>query len=87
MTHEEKLEHVRKNIKMAAFHRTVKAITASIPLSLVKSLTAEQLVVVADALHRAHEAGKAKAEQEVLTEGAIYSPKHGRMLEIEVPSV
>lgn len=86
MTNEEKLEHVRRNMKMTSYHRTAQAIATSIPSSLVESLTAEQLVVVADALHGAHEAGKAKAEQEILTEGAIYSPKHGRMLEIEVPN-
>jgi hypothetical protein len=54
-------------------------------VSLIESLTAEQLVAVADALHAGHEAGKAKAEAEILAEGAIFSPKHGRMLEIEVP--
>jgi hypothetical protein len=37
------------------------------------------------ALHDSHEVGKAKAEEEILAEGAIYSPKHERMLEIEVP--
>lgn len=28
-----------------------------------------------------------KAEVEILAKGAIFSPKHGRMLEIEVPNV
>ena len=85
MSNEEKLTYVRKQIKMAPFWRTAKAIIASIPTSLIEPLTAEQLVVVADALHAAHETGKAKAETEILAEGAIYSPKHERMLEIEVP--
>jgi hypothetical protein len=86
MTNEEKLSYVRSQIKMAPFPRTAKAILASIPASLIVNLSVEQLVVVSDALHAAHEKGKAKAEAEVLTEGAIYSPKHERMLEIEVPN-
>jgi len=86
MSNEEKLSYVRSQMKMAPFQRTAKAIASSIPASLIAPLTAEQLVVVADALHSAHEAGKAKAEAEILVEGAIFSPKHGRMLEIEVPS-
>ncbi|MFP5229452.1 MAG: hypothetical protein ACLGXA_17715 [Acidobacteriota bacterium] len=86
MSNKEKLERVRTNMKMAAFRRTANAIVASIPPSLVESLTAEQLVVVADALHGAHEAGKVKAEEEALIEGAIWSPKHERMLKIEVPN-
>lgn len=87
MTNEEKLNYVRKQMKMAPFWRSAKAIIASIPPSLIATLTAEQLVVVADALHASHEAGKAKAEAEVLAEGATYSPKHERMLEIEAPNV
>jgi predicted cobalt transporter CbtA len=86
MTNEEKLHHVFNRMKMAAFTRTVEAIVASILMSLIQPLTAEQLVLVADALHAAHQAGKAKAEEEILAEGAICSPKHGRMLEIEVPN-
>ena len=85
MSKEEKLGYVRNRMKMAPYSRTAKAIIASIPASLIEPLTAEQLVVIADALHSAHEAGKAKAEAEVLAEGAIFSPKHGRMLEIDVP--
>jgi hypothetical protein len=83
---EEKLAYVRSHIKMAPFWRTAKAIIASIPVSLIEPLTAEQLVVVADALHYSHERGKVESEAEILTEGAIYSPKHERMLEIEVPN-
>ncbi len=86
MSNEEKLIYVRNNIKMAPFWRTAKAIIASIPVTLIEHLSGEQLVVVADALHEAHESGKAKAEAEILAEGAIFSPKHGRMLEIEVPN-
>lgn len=82
MSNEEKISYVRGHIKMASFHRTAKAIVASIPASVIAPLTAEQLVVVADALHASHESGKAKAEAEILAEGAIYSPKHGCMLEI-----
>ena len=85
MSNEEKLSYFRKQMKMAPFHHTAKAIVASIPVSLIAPLTAEQLVLVADALHSAHEKGKAKAEAEILAEGAIYSPKHERMLEIEMP--
>lgn len=85
MSNEEKLSYVRSKMKMAPFQRTAKAIIASIPVTLIENLSGEQLVEVADALHAAHEAGKAKAEAEVLAEGAIYSPKHERMLEIEVP--
>lgn len=87
MSNEEKLSYVCSRMKMAPFQRTAKAIVASIPASLIEPLTAEQLVGVADALHAAHETGKAKAEAEILAEGAIFSPKHGRMLEIEVPNV
>jgi hypothetical protein len=86
MSNEEKFSYVRSHIKMAPCWRTAKAIIASIPASLIAPLTAEQLIVVADALHSAHESGKAKAEAEILAEGAIYSPKHERMLEIEVPN-
>jgi hypothetical protein len=86
MKNEEKISYVRNHMKMTPFWRTSRAIIASIPAPLIENLTAEQLVVVADALHAAHEAGKAKAEKEILTEGAIYSPKHGRMLELEVPN-
>jgi hypothetical protein len=82
-----KSEYVRSHMKMAPYWRIAKAIIASIPASLIEPLTAEQLVVVADALHAAHESGTAKAEAEILAEGAIYSPKHERMLEIEVPNV
>jgi hypothetical protein len=85
MSNVEKLSYVRSQMKMAPFQRTAKAIIASIPVTLIEHLSAEQLVVVADALHSAHEAGKAKAETEILAEGAIYSPKHECMLEIEVP--
>jgi hypothetical protein len=85
MSNEEKLSYIRSHMKMAPCQRTAKAIVASIPASLIAPLTAEQLVVVADALHAAHEVGKAKAEEEILAEGAIYSPKHGCMLQIEVP--
>ena len=85
MTNTEKLNHVRSHMKMAAFGGTANAIASCILPSLIALLTAEQLVVVADALNAAHQAGKAKAEEEILTEGAIYSPKHERMLEIEVP--
>lgn len=87
MSNEEKLSYVRSHIKMASFHRTAEAIVASIPASVIAPLTAEQLVAVADALHSAHETGKARAVAEILAEGAIFSPKHGRMLEIEVPNV
>ena len=86
MSNEEKLSYVRSQMKMAPFQRTAKAIIASIPASLIEHLSGEQLVVIADALHYSHESGKAKAEEEILTEGAIYSPKHERMLEIEVPN-
>jgi hypothetical protein len=86
MSNEEKLSYVRSQMKMAPFGRTAKVIIASIPVTLIEHLSVEQLVVVADALHAAHEAGKAKAEAEILAEGAIYSPKHERMLEIEVPN-
>lgn len=86
MSNNEKLSNVRSRMKMAPYSRTAKAIIASIPASLIEPLTAQQLVVIADALHLAHEAGKAKAEAEILSEGAIFSPKHGRMLEIEVPN-
>ena len=87
MSTEEKLNYVSTHIKMAPFWRTAKAIVSSIPASLVDHLSAEQLVVLADALHAAHKTGKAKAEAEILAEGAIYSPMHKRMLEIEVPNV
>ena len=86
MSNEEKFSYVRTHLKMVPFRRTAKAILASIPASLIEALTVEQLVVVADALHAGHEAGKAKAEEEILAEGAIWSPKHGRLLEIEVPN-
>lgn len=86
MTKTEKLNHVLNHLKMAGYPRTAKAIVASIPASLIEHLTAEQLVVVADALHAAYQAGKAKAEGEILAEGAVWSPKHERMLEIEVPN-
>jgi hypothetical protein len=85
MSNEEKLSYVLNQMKMAHYRRTAKAIIASIPESLIEPLTAEQLVVVADALHASHEVGKAKAEAEILAEGAIFSPTHERMLEIEVP--
>ena len=87
MLGERKLRYVRKNMKMAPFRRTAEAIMASIPVTLIAQLTAAQLVVVADALHAAHGGGKARAEAEVLAEGAIYSPRHGRLLEVEVPNV
>jgi hypothetical protein len=85
MSNEEKLSYVLNQMKMAHYRRTAKAIVASIPASLIESLTAKQLAVVADALHASHEAGKAKAEEEILAEGAIFSSQHGRMLEIEMP--
>jgi len=78
----DKMNAVRQQMKMGSFHRTADAILASIPQRLVDELSAKQLVLVADALHAAHGSGRAKAEQEILTEGAIYSPAAGRMLEI-----
>jgi hypothetical protein len=86
MSNDEKLSYVGSHIKMASFHRTAEAILASIPASVITPLTAEQLVEVADALHAAHQKGKGNAEAEILAEGAIYSPKYERMLEIEVPN-
>jgi hypothetical protein len=77
-----KLEIVRNKMKMAAFHRTADANIKSIPPQLVEELTSEQLTLVADAPHAAHEAGRAAAERDILTEGAIYSPAAGKMLEI-----
>jgi hypothetical protein len=77
MTNEEKTRYVRSHMKMSLFGRTAKAILASIPESLVNSLTAEQLVVIADALHAAHEAGKAKAEAEILAEAWTHVGNRG----------
>jgi hypothetical protein len=77
-----KLETVRNKMKMAAYHRTADAIIKSIPPQLVEELTSEQLILVADALHTAHQSGKAAAERDILIEGAIYSPTAGKMLEI-----
>lgn len=78
MTTKEK--YVRQHMRMGDFPTTADAIIDSIPASLFDSLTGEQLVVVADALHAAHQAGKAVAEREILAEGAIYSA--GRMREL-----
>ena len=78
----DKMKAVRQQMKMGAFGRTAHAILASIPQRLANELSADQLVLVADALHGAHQSGKAKAEEEILTEGAIYSPAAERMLEI-----
>ena len=81
MTHNTKITRTRKGIKMAAFGRTATAIMAQIPDALIEQLTSAQLILVADAIHAAHQGGKAKGEADVLVEGAIYSPKHGKMLE------
>ena len=82
MTHSTKITRVRRNISMAAYGRTAAAIMAQIPDALIDQLTSAQLVLVANAIHAAHQGGKAKAEKDVLAEGAIYSPKAGKMLEI-----
>jgi hypothetical protein len=78
-----KIDYIRLNMRMAAFGRTADAIIASIPDTLIETLTPAQLVQVADALHAAHQEGKAQAERDVLAEGAIYSPDQGRMLELQ----
>ena len=82
MTHNIKLSRIRQGMKMAAYSRTAAAIMAQIPDALIDRLTSAQLVLVADAIHAAHQGGKARGEADVLVEGAIYSPKHGKMLEI-----
>ena len=82
MTHNIKLGRIRQRMKMAAYGRTAAAIMAQIPDALIERLTSTQLVLVADAIHAAHQGGKARGEADVLVEGAIYSPKHGKMLEI-----
>lgn len=63
---------------LAGFHE------ASVHSILLVMLISSSIIQLA-ALHASHEVGKAKAEEEILAEGAIYSPKHERMLEIEVP--
>lgn len=80
--HMNKLEIVRKRMKMSPFHRTANAIIKSIPPQLIEELNSEQLILVADALHAAHQNGEAQAERDILAEGAIYSPTAGNMLEI-----
>jgi hypothetical protein len=77
-----KLEIVRNKMKMAAYHRTADAIIKSIPPQLLEELTSAQLILVADALHAAHQSGQAAAERDILIEGAIYSPTAGKMLEV-----
>jgi hypothetical protein len=78
----DKMKALRQQMKMGAFGRTAHAILGSIPQRLANELSCDQLVLVADALHEAHQSGKAKAEEEILREGAIYSPVADRMLEI-----
>ena len=82
MSHAIKINRIARNMQMAAYGRTRTAILASIHDALLDALTSAQLVIVADALHTAHQAGKAQAERDVLTEGAIYSPVAGKMLEV-----
>ena len=82
MNHTIKINRIARNMQMAAYGRTSSAILASIPDALLDNLTSTQLVLVADALHAAHQAGKAQAERDMLAEGAIYSPASGRMLEV-----
>jgi hypothetical protein len=82
MTHNTKLTRIRKNMSMAAYGRTAAAIMAQIPEALIEQLTSAQLVMVANAIHAAHQGGKAKAERDVISEGAIYSPKAGKMIEL-----
>lgn len=82
MNHNTKIVRTRKGMKMAAYGSTSAAIMAQIPDALIEQLTSAQLILVADAIHAAHQGGKAKGEADVLIEGAIYSPKHGKMLEI-----
>jgi len=82
MTHSTKITRVRRNISMAAYGRTAAAILVQIPDDLFDQLTSAQLVLVADAIHAAHQGGKAKAEKDALIEGAIYSSRAGKMLEI-----
>jgi hypothetical protein len=82
MTHNTKITCTRIGMRMAAYDRTAAAIMAQIPDALIEQLTSAQLILVADAIHTAHQGGRAKAEADVLVEGAIYSPKHGKMLEI-----
>jgi len=82
MSHTIKINRMRRNMQMAAYGSTTSAILTSIPDALLDALTSAQLVVVADALHAAHQAGKAQAERDVLAEGAIYSPRAGKMLEV-----
>jgi hypothetical protein len=82
MTHTTKINRIRHNMQMAAYGRTAQAIMASIPDDLFDRISAHDLTIIANALHAAHQAGKAKAEADVLDEGAIYSPKAGRMIEL-----
>lgn len=82
MSHQIKINRVANNMKMAAYWRTAEAIMAQIPYVLVEQLTSAQLVMVADAIHAAHQGGKAKAERDVLSEGAIYDPRKSKMREI-----
>jgi hypothetical protein len=54
-----KYKVVRSNIKMAAIAPTADAILESIPQPLWGVLTSKQLLLVAEALHAAHQAGHA----------------------------
>jgi hypothetical protein len=82
MNHNTKIARVRRNMRMAAYGRTAQAILEQIPDALLEQLTSAQLVIVADAIHAAHQGGKAKGEADVLTEGAIYDPRKSKMREI-----
>jgi hypothetical protein len=82
MNHSIKINRIRRQMSMAAYPRTVEAIMASIPSGLLAEIPSKYLVLIANALHMAHRAGKDQAERDVLAEGTIYSPAAGRMLEV-----
>lgn len=64
MNHFIKYARMRRNISMANYPQTAQAIIDSVPPALFDSLTSEQLVLVADALHSAYWCGRLSAEDE-----------------------
>ena len=82
MNHQIKISRVRAGIASSKFPRTAEAIINQIPEMCWRRLSSQDLILVANAIDKSHKLGRRTESQDILSEGAIYSPELGRMIEL-----
>ncbi len=85
MNHTIKINRSRKLAPLFA-PKAAEEIEASIPSQLIDTLTASQLALVRRSLDEHWHKAVAHTESSIVGEGCVWSQRHGKLIELVMPS-